>query len=436
MRSTFAGHSGGELAARLDLPAGPVRAYALFAHCFTCSKDLFAARQISQSLAQQGIAVLRFDFTGLGSSEGEFANTNFTSNVRDLIHAADHLREKFEAPTILIGHSLGGAAVLAAAGRDSRGQGRGDHRCAGRCRTCACTNSAAHWTKSVMLARPRSVLPGESLRLRGISSRMPKAADLEDRIAKWARRCSCCIRRLTRPSGSKTPARSFVAAKHPKSFVSLDNADHLVSKPADATYAAGLIAAWAARFVPEEDNGRRNASRSWSRRPGLGKFSNTVWPAGTGCLADEPKSVGGLDSGPSPYDYLSIALGTCTSMTLRMYANHKKAGAGAGQCRGFPRQGRGRALHDCGEAVEGRGGKIDRFERIISVEGDVDGELARQVGRNCRQMPGSPDAGGNLGGRDQGPLIQLFHGLVDMVRRAWQLLPVALNAALRPGCNG
>ena len=374
MRSTFAGHSGEELAARLDLPAGQVRAYALFAHCFTCSKDLFAARQISQSLAQQGIAVLRFDFTGLGSSEGEFANTNFSSNVRDLIHAADFLREKFAAPSILIGHSLGGAAVLAAAGEIPEV-------------TAVATIGAPADVGHVLhqfggsldeireAGRAEVSLAGRKFTITKDFVDDAEGSRLEDRIAKMGKALLVMHSPIDQTVGIDNASRIFMAAKHPKSFISLDNADHLVSKPADATYAAGLIAAWASRFVPDEVTASEAHESIVVTETGLGKFSNTVLAGRHRLLADEPKSVGGLDSGPSPYDYLSIALGTCTSMTLRMYANHKKLALGRVSVE--VSHGKVAAAHctDCGEAVEGRSGKIDRFERVISVDGDIDDEL-------------------------------------------------------------
>jgi len=378
VRSTFAGHSGEDLAARLDLPAGSVRGYALFAHCFTCSKDLLAARHISQSLAQHGFAVLRFDFTGLGSSQGEFANTNFSSNIEDLIAAADFLRDKFEAPSILIGHSLGGAAVLAAAGDipevkavatigapadvghvlhqfgatldDIREQGKADVSLAGRQFTIT----------------------------RGFVEDA-EGSRLADRIATMKKALLVMHSPVDQTVGIDNAGKIFGAAKHPKSFVSLDNADHLVSKPEDAAYAAGIIAAWAARFVPEDNLGVESHDSVVVAETGLGKFSNSVLAGRHRLLADEPKSVGGLDSGPSPYDYLSIALGACTAMTLRLYAGHKKLALGKVSVEVSHGKVASDHCADCGEAVEGRGGKVDRFERIISVEGEIDDELRQKL---------------------------------------------------------
>ncbi|MGI9422432.1 MAG: bifunctional alpha/beta hydrolase/OsmC family protein [Hyphomicrobiaceae bacterium] len=378
LRSTFKGHGGEELAARLDMPAGPIRGYALFAHCFTCSKDLFAARHISQSLAQQGLAVLRFDFTGLGSSQGEFANTNFSSNVRDLIAAADHLREAFAAPSILVGHSLGGAAVLAAAGDIPEAKGVATigapadvghvlHQFGGSLEDIRETGKA-----DVNLAGRKFTITREFVE-------DAEGSRLADRIATMKKALLVLHSPVDQTVGIDNAGQIFGAAKHPKSFISLDNADHLVSKSADAAYAANVIAAWASRFVPEADEPKDEHDSIVVTETGLGKFSNAVLAGRHRLLADEPKSVGGLDSGPSPYDYLSIALGTCTAMTLRMYAGYKKMALGKVSVE--VQHGKVASEHctDCGEAVAGRGGKIDRFERIISVEGEVDDALREKL---------------------------------------------------------
>jgi uncharacterized OsmC-like protein/fermentation-respiration switch protein FrsA (DUF1100 family) len=378
MRSTFAGHGGEELAARLDMPTGPVRGYALFAHCFTCSKDLFAARQISQSLAQHGFAVIRFDFTGLGSSQGEFANTNFSSNVEDLLLAADYLRQNFEAPTILVGHSLGGAAVLAAAGEIPEVRGVA---------TIGAPADVGHvlhqFGASLDEIREQGQadvsLAGRTFRISRDFVEVAEGTRLEERIATMRKALLVLHSPIDQTVGIDNAGRIFGAAEHPKSFVSLDNADHLVSKPADAAYAAGIIAAWAARFVPDDELAAEQHDEVVVSETGLGKFSNTVLAGRHRLLADEPKSVGGLDSGPSPYDYLSIALGACTAMTLRMYASFKKIPLGKVSVAVSHGKVASEHCTDCGAAAEGRGGKIDRFERVISVEGEVDDELKEKL---------------------------------------------------------
>ncbi len=386
MRTVFKGHTGEELAARLDLPAGSVRAYALFAHCFTCSKDLFAARQISQGLAQYGFAVLRFDFTGLGSSEGEFANTNFSSNVGDLVAAANFLRDRFEAPTILVGHSLGGAAVLAAAGDIPEVKGVA---------TIGAPADAEHVLHQLGASLDQIRADGlAEVKLAGrpftITKEFVEDAEgnrLEKRIAEMKKALLVLHSPIDDTVGIANAGKIFDAAKHPKSFVSLDNADHLVSRPEDASYVAGVIAAWAGRFVPEEQADSEEHSAVMVTETGLGKFSNAVLSGRHRLLADEPKSVGGNDSGPTPYDYMSIALGTCTAMTLRMYASHKKLTLG--QISVAVSHGKVAAAHctDCGEVTEGRSGKIDRFERTISINGEIDPALRDKLSEITGKCP-------------------------------------------------
>ena len=379
MRSTFTGHGGETLSARLDLPAGPLRAYALFAHCFTCSKDLFAARQISQTLAQHGFGVLRFDFTGLGSSEGEFANTSFTSNVADLIKAADFLRDNFAAPTILVGHSLGGAAVLAAAGDIPEVKGVA---------TIGAPADAGHvlhqFSSSLDEIRTRGradvTLAGRQFTITKDFVDDAEGSRLENRIATMKKALLVLHSPVDDTISIANAGKIFDAAKHPKSFVSLENADHLVSRHEDAIYAAGVITAWAERFLPQTESNASDTHESVQvMETGLSKFSNEVLAGRHRLLADEPKSAGGADSGPTPYDFLSISLAACTSMTLRMYANHKKLTLGKISVE--VKHGKVPAEHctDCGKAAEGRTGKVDRFERTISVEGDLTDELRAKL---------------------------------------------------------
>jgi putative redox protein len=378
VRITFAGSLGDELAARLDLPAGPVRAYALFAHCFTCSKDIIAARHIAGKLAALGIAVLRFDFTGLGSSQGEFANTTFSSNIEDLVRAADHLRARFAAPALLIGHSLGGAAVLAAAHRVPE---------ATAVVTIAAPSDVAHVlhhfnAKLADIERDGVAdvtLAGRSFTIRKDFVEDAKGQALKDRIANLRKALLVMHAPTDQTVGIENATAIFTAARHPKSFVSLDRADHLLSNPRDAAYAAEVIAAWASRYLPDEQAGAAAEEGIVVAETGVGKFQNMVTAGRHHLLADEPASVGGLDSGPNPYDYLAIALGACTSMTLRIYAEHKKLALG----RIMVRVSHGKVpvehCEDCGEAAEGRTGKIDRFERTISVEGGIDAALADKL---------------------------------------------------------
>jgi putative redox protein len=379
IRTAFTGSLGHDLAARLDLPSGPVRGYALFAHCFTCSKDSLAARRIAGKLAALGIGVMRFDFTGLGSSEGEFANTSFSSNVEDLVRAADHLRTHFAAPALLIGHSLGGAAVLAGAHRIPE---------AAAVVTIAAPSNVAHVLQHFHadLARIERdgvagvTLAGRTFQIRKEFIEDAKAQSLKDRVGGLHKALLVMHAPTDQIVGIAHATAIFTAARHPKSFVSLDTADHLLTDPHDAAYAAEVIAAWASRFLPE---GRPEAAVPYdgvvAAETGAGKFQNSITAGPHRLLADEPASTGGLGSGPTPYDYLAIALGACTSMTLRLYAEHKQLPLG--RLTVGVRHGKVPVEHcqDCGKAIEGRTGKIDRFERTITVAGGVDPALAAKL---------------------------------------------------------
>ena len=378
IRTTFKGSAGDDLSARLDLPLDPVRAFALFAHCFTCGKDVLAARCIAAGLAAAGIGVLRFDFTGLGGSDGEFANTNFSSNVEDLVRAADFLRENYAAPNILIGHSLGGAAVLAAARAIPESKA---------VVTIGAPADVAHVLTHLggSLAQIKADGEGEvTLAGRSFKIRRSFVEDAESqRIEEHVRTLSKALLVMHAPRdnvvGIDNASRIFLAARHPKSFVSLDDADHLLSSSEAATYAASVIVAWASKYVPEPSSEASGIDHVLVRETSQGKFQNIVMAGRHRLLADEPVAVGGLDSGPSPYDYLSIALGACTAMTLRIYAEHKKLQLG--RITVEVRHGKTAVEHctDCGHVAEGREGRIDRFERIIGVEGGADPSLAAKL---------------------------------------------------------
>jgi uncharacterized OsmC-like protein/fermentation-respiration switch protein FrsA (DUF1100 family) len=380
IRMTFIGSLGQELAARLDLPPGHVHAYALFAHCFTCSKDVIAARHIAATLASLGIAVLRFDFTGLGSSEGEFQNTNFSSNVEDLVLAANHLRAHYRAPAILIGHSLGGTAMLAAAHRITEA-------------TAVVTIGApsdvahvlhlfgAHLDTIERDGVANVTLAGRTFPISRNLVEDAKGQAIEHRVATLHKALLVMHAPRDQTVGIQHATAIFLAAKHPKSFVSLDSADHLLSNSQDAAYAANVLAAWASRYIPreEENAGEDRHDGVVVTETGAGRFQNEVTAGRHRLLADEPVSAGGLDSGLSPYDYLAAALGACTSMTLRVYAEHKQLPLG--RITVGVRHGKLPAEHckDCGEAAEGRTGKIDRFERVISIEGGVDNAMTDKL---------------------------------------------------------
>jgi putative redox protein len=377
---TFTGGQGAELAARLDLPEGPPKAYALFAHCFTCSKDIFAAARIAGALAGRGFAVLRFDFTGLGHSEGEFANTNFSSNLEDLEAAAEFLRANHQAPKILIGHSLGGAAVLAAAGRVPE---------AAAVVTIAAPFEPAHVAALFTDALPEIEAEGEAeVSLGGRPFRIQKHF-LDDISAHNMRAAIGSLRKALlvfhgprdETVGIDNAAHIFGAARHPKSFFSLDDADHLLSRREDAVYVAEVIAAWAARYVDGAADDRRPPPAPTAgpgtvvvAETGEGSFGQAISVGGKHALAaDEPARYGGNDTGPTPYDLLLAGLGACTSMTMRMYAERK--GLAVDRIAVTLKHDKIHA-EDC-ETCETRDGRIDRIEREIEITGDVD-EAARR----------------------------------------------------------
>jgi putative redox protein len=375
----FAGSNGAALAARLDLPAGAPKAFALFAHCFTCSKDTVAAARIAGALSERGFGVLRFDFTGLGQSGGDFASTSFSSNVADLVKAADWLREHHRAPQLLVGHSLGGAAVLAAADRvpEARAVATiGAPADAGHVRKHFAANLdeiEREGKAAVTLAGRRFTITREFLD--DLSGHK-----LTDRIARLRRALIVFHSPRDEIVGIDNASAIFVAAKHPKSFVSLDDADHLLTRRADAVYVAEVLASWAGRYLaPVEATAEEEAPPEGAARveeTGGGRFQQRVQVGPHRLIADEPVESGGLDSGPSPYDFLSIALGACTSMTLRLYAEHKKLKVG--RIRVDVSHGKVHA-EDCKDCGEGREGRIDRFERVIHVEGEVAPEVAARL---------------------------------------------------------
>jgi len=375
----FEGEGGHQLAAALDLPDGTPIAYALFAHCFTCGKDVLAAKRIAVALAAKGIATLRFDFTGLGSSEGDFANSTFSSNVADLVRAAAHLRETRKAPAILIGHSLGGAAILAAAGQIPEAKA---------VVTIAAPSDPTHVTglfsdhvdhiraqgeAKVSLAGRPFTIKREFLDDVAEHSLMDKIAHLHKALLVMQSPTDDTV-------GIDNATRIFVAAKHPKSFVSLSGADHLLSDRRDSAYVADVIAAWATRYVDLAAAERAAESAEKLRQivvreTRAGKFQNTVSIGPHHLLADEPAAAGGEDSGPGPYDFLLAGLGACKSMTMRLYADRKS----------FPLERATVTLNhnkiyarDC-EECETREGMLDQIEVAIGLEGPLDADQRKRI---------------------------------------------------------
>jgi uncharacterized OsmC-like protein/alpha/beta superfamily hydrolase len=361
--------NGTELSGALETPESEVRCYALFAHCFTCGKDIAAASRISRALTREGIAVLRFDFTGLGNSDGDFANTNFSSNLQDLLAATRFLRDNFAAPALLIGHSLGGAAILAMASRVPEATAvvtigaphRADH---------VARNFAASLDDINSHGEALVDLGGRQFRLKRQFLDDLKQHSYSD-LGKMRKALLVMHAPLDTTVAISEAEKIYIEARHPKSFVSLDDADHLLSRKQDAEYAARVIAGWASRYLP--------ASREPAARVGAGhvrveekdhKFTQHVHSDSHHWLADEPVSVGGNNTGPDPYEHLLAALGTCTAMTLRMYASHKSlplehVTVNLKHSRDYNR--------DCQGCAE-QPTKIEILERVVTLQGDLSGE--------------------------------------------------------------
>ena len=369
-RVTFTGSNGQQLAGRLDLPATPPTAMALFAHCFTCSKDLFAAGRIAAELMAAGIGVLRFDFAGLGASEGDFEQTDFSSNQSDLLAAADWLRANHSAPQLLIGHSLGGAAVISVAGSIPEVRAVA---------TIAAPADAAHVT--TLFTDELPAIAAEGCRYvqigdRTFPIRQAFVDDLlrhsvEERVATMRAPLLVMHSPIDNTVGVENAARLFTAARHPKSFVSLDGADHLLSRREDAVFAAQIIATWAQRYLVAEHAPLPVPAATAPvvvAETGLGTFLNHVVAGDHRWLADEPVDVGGFDAGPSPYDMLAAALGACTSMTMRMYAQRKQLAL-----RRVTVEVRHQKRHadDCADCVDGKGALTDHFDRHLVIEGEL-----------------------------------------------------------------
>jgi len=367
-RFTFPGHDGQQLAARLDLPDGPHLATALFAHCFTCSKDIPAARRIAGRLASMGIAVLRFDFTGLGHSMGEFENTTFTSNVQDIAAACAELERRGIAPSLLIGHSLGGAAVLKAAPNMPQIKAVA---------TLGAPFDPGHVTRNFKDSLTDISRDGSAeVSLGGRPFRISRAF-LDDvaqsALAPAIANLNAALLVLHAPLDAivsiDNAAEIFMAARHPKSFVTLDNADHLLGDADDAEYAADVIATWAARYLelrrPAPPIGTPEGVLRVSEADPKG-FLQDIQSGPHHVLADEPAAYGGTNQGLTPYGFVSAGLGACTSMTIRMYARRK----------GWPLEHvRVDVTHDKVHGQDANAktpSKLDHFLRTITLTGPLD----------------------------------------------------------------
>ncbi len=391
-RVAFTGSQGDILAARLELPTGTPRAFALFAHCFTCNKDAVAASRIARALTASGIAVLRFDFTGLGQSGGDFANSNFSSNIGDLIRAADYLRENFRAPSILIGHSLGGAAVLAAAGQIA------ETAAVVTIGAPADPHHVVHLLGDDLTAIERDGVAELDLGGRPFRIQLQFLRDLEmqpqtERIAALGAALLVIHSPVDETVSVDNARIIFDAARHPKSFVAIDGANHLLTDKADAAYVAGIIAQWASRYaltdpVTEIDAPAEVAAPADHPVPtealpaghvrvaevAADGFAQTITAGRHSLIADEPLPIG-TDTGPNPYDYLLAGLGACTSMTIRMYATRKKWPLEHVTVELSHSRTHSNDCESCDETTAG----LEHIDRTITLVGDLDDEQRASI---------------------------------------------------------
>jgi len=390
---SFPATAGVMLAARLDRPEGPIRAAAILAHCFTCSKAIAAARRIAGRLAALGIAVLRFDFTGLGHSDGEFANTNFSSNVADLLAAADWMAAQGMPAQLLIGHSLGGAAALKAAPQIASLRA---------VVTIGAPADPAHVAHNFggkldeIHERGHAMvnLAGREIEIRKQFLEDISAASLADALPRLG--AALLVLHAPRDAvvGIENASTIFLAAKHPKNFVSLDDADHLLTREADAGYAADLISTWSSRYLdlaPEPITPGAPEGVVRVAEAEAGGFRQDITISGKHQLvADEPVSMGGTDQGPSPYQLLSAALGACTTMTIRLYARRKGIKLSYVACDVTHDKCHTQECDGCDKSQV----KVDVFHRNIRLDGDLSAD----------------DRAGLLAIADKCPVHRTLHG--------------------------
>lgn len=384
MKFDFPNRQGEILSGNLELPAEKPIAYALFAHCFTCSKDIIAPNIISKTLTKSGIAVLRFDFTGLGNSQGDFENTNFSSNVDDLLSACEHLGKEFEAPELLIGHSLGGAAVLKAASKLSSIKA---------VVTIGAPSSVDHvkhlFSDDIEEIKNKGQavvdLAGREFTIKKQFIDDIMSTDVLDEVKDFKKALLVMHSPTDNTVSVEHAASIFSSAKHPKSYVSLDDADHLLMNRTDATYAGEVIGAWAQRYISKRGDEVRKleTGKVYVKTRKGAKYTNDVSTTEHESVADEPESVKGNNLGMTPYEYLLAGLGACTSMTIKMYAEHKGLTIDEVEVILSHQKIDAKDCEDC----ETESGKVDVISKNIRIEGDLTEEQENRIREIAERCP-------------------------------------------------
>lgn len=371
----FKNKEGIELTGHMELPLNQEpHTFVLFAHCFTCNKDFFAVRNISRALSKKGYGVLRFDFTGLGESEGDFADSNFSGNVEDLVAAAEFLGKEHRAPSLLVGHSLGGAAAIFASEKlDS----------VKAVATIGAPSSQTHVTHLIedelseiqKKGKATVNLGGRKFTIKEQFLKDLKERELKHFIKDLKKAFLVMHSPQDRVVEIKNAEELYIAARHPKSFVSLDGADHLMSKTEDSMYAGKVIAAWASRFLDIPKEQELYTEHEVVANLGEEGFTTQMRAGKHYFVSDEPEKSGGKDFGPSPYDFLSAALAACTSMTIQMYVRRKKWPLKNVETHVNHHKSHAEDCDNC----ERNTAKVDVFDREISLEGNLNEEQTQRV---------------------------------------------------------